>query len=64
MSKEAFLKHVKERNPNIDINKLFSIFESVIKEVQLIPGQSLVLPLDCDMNKAILAKTLSKYIEE
>jgi len=64
MSKEAFLKYVKERNSNIDIDKLFSIFESNIKEVQLIPGRNLVLPLDCDLNKAILARTISKYLEE
>ena len=62
MSSEKFIEHVKESNPGVDIDKLFNIFESSIKEIQLIPGRNMVLPLDCDMNKAIIAKVVSQYL--
>lgn len=63
MSKESFLKHVKGKNPNIDIDKLFDIFESKLKEIQIIPGNDLVLPIGCDLNKALVASVISEYIK-
>lgn len=64
-----FVGKIKEKYPELDVDRLFSIFEEQLNEVRKgvpenapDPQKELRLPLGCDMNKAILAKTVSEYL--
>lgn len=64
-----FVGHLKEKYPELDVDKLLSIFNEQLDEVKKnIPEDAteaqkeIRLPLGCDMNKAILAKTISEYL--
>ena len=67
---KKFVSHLKERYPELDVDKLLFIFNEQIEEVKKnIPENApedlkeIRLPLSCDMNKAILAKTISDYLK-
>lgn len=66
---QKFVEHLKEKYPEVDIDLLLTIFNEQIDEVKKnIPEDApedkkeIRLPLGCDMNKAILAKTISDYL--
>jgi hypothetical protein len=70
MSQDTFESRIKEKYPELDIDRLFSIFEDQLNDVRKnIPEDSteeqkqIRLPLGCDMNKAILTKTISEYLK-
>jgi cobalamin biosynthesis protein CobT len=70
MSQDTFESRIKEKYPELDIDRLFSIFEGQLNDVRKnIPEtateeqKQIRLPLGCDMNKAIMAKTISEYLK-
>ena len=65
MSDSPFKKMLKEKNPEVNIDKMFEIFDVKIKEVQASHGlEEIRLPLGCDLNKAIIASIISEYLKE
>jgi len=65
MSKEIFINAMKKENPELNIDKLFDIFDRKIKEIINVNGEGAVkLPLHCDLNKALVASVLSEYLKE
>jgi hypothetical protein len=65
MSDSPFKKMLKEKNPEVNIDKMLLIFDEKIKEVQVSQGlEEIRLPLSCDLNKAIIASVISEYLKE
>ena len=65
MSDSPFKKMLKEKNPEVNIDKMLQIFDEKIKEVQVSQGlEEIRLPLSCDLNKAIIASVISEYLKE
>ena len=65
MSDSPFKKMLKEKNPEVNIDKMLLIFDEKIKEVQVSQGlEEIRLPLGCDLNKAIIASIISEYLKE
>ena len=65
MSDSPFKKMLKEKNPEVNIDKMLLIFDEKIKEVQVSQGlEEIRLPLGCDLNKAIIASVISEYLKE
>jgi hypothetical protein len=65
MSDSRFNKQLKEKNPEVNIDKMFEIFNERFKEIKKIQGtEDLRLPLDCDLNKALIASIINDYLKE
>jgi hypothetical protein len=65
MSDSQFVKQLKVKNPEVNIDKMLEIFNGKITEIQKIQGtEDLRLPLDCDLNKAVIASVISEYLKE
>jgi hypothetical protein len=65
MSDSRFVKMLKGKHPEVNVDKLLEIFNVKITEIQKIQGtEDLRLPLDCDLNKAVIASVISEYLKE
>lgn len=65
MSDSPFNKMLKEKNPEVNIDKMLDIFNEKIAEVQVSQGlDEIRLPLGCDLNKAIIASVINEYLKE
>jgi hypothetical protein len=65
MSDSTFNKHLKEKNSQINVDKMLDIFNEKFTAIRKIQGtEDLKLPLDCDLNKAFIASIISEYIKE
>jgi hypothetical protein len=65
MSDSRFVKMLKGKHPEVNVDKLLEIFNAKITEIQKIQGtEDLRLPLDCDLNKAVIASVISEYLKE
>jgi hypothetical protein len=65
MSESVFNKMLKEKNPEVNIDKMFEIFNEKFKEIKKIQGtEDLRLPLDCALNKALIASIINEYLKE
>jgi hypothetical protein len=66
MSKQH-AEHIQSKYPNLDITKLFNLFDEEIQRVQINPDNPeldvLTLTIGCDLNRAIMAKVLNDYIK-
>jgi hypothetical protein len=61
-----FTQMLKDKHPDIDINRAIELFDETLSEVQLgtlEENTEMRLPLGCDLNKHIFIRTLNKYIE-
>ena len=64
-----FVEHLKVKNPNIDVDKLFVIFEEQLESIAPSGGpdnpgiRDKAFKLDCDLNKALIAKVVSEYLK-
>ncbi len=62
---EEFIKNLKSKNPDVNIEKFLQIFEQKMKEVQASQGlEEIRVPLGCDLNKAVVASIISDYLKE
>lgn len=67
---DNFVEHLKVKNPNIDVDKLFVIFEKQLESIAPSVGpdnpgiRDRTFKLDCDLNKALIAKVVSEYIKD
>lgn len=65
MSDSRFNKQLKEKNPEVNIDKMLEIFNERFKEIKKIQGtEDLRLSLDCDLNKALIASIINDYLKE
>ena len=65
MSDSQFNKQLKAKNPEVNIDKMLDIFNEKYSEIKKIQGtEGLRLPLDCDLNKALIASIISDYLKE
>jgi len=65
MSDSRFVNMLKGKHPGVNVDKLLEIFNEKITEIQKIQGtEDLRLPLDCDLNKAVIASVISEYLKE
>ena len=65
MSDSRFVNMLKGKHPEVNVDKLLEIFNEKITEIQKIQGtEDLRLPLDCDLNKAVIASVISEYLKE
>ena len=65
MSDTPFVKMLKGKNPEVNVDKMLNIFNENFKEIKKIQGtEDLRLPLDCDLNKALIASIISDYLKE
>lgn len=65
MSDSPFNKMLKEKNTEVNIDKMLDIFNEKIAEVQVSQGlDEIRLPLGCDLNKAIIASVINEYLKE
>ncbi len=65
MSDSPFNKMLKAKNPEVNIDKMFQIFNERFTEIKKIQGtEDLRLPLDCDLNKALIASIINDYLKE
>jgi hypothetical protein len=65
MSDSRFVKMLKGKHPEVNVDKMLEIFNEKITEIQKIQGtEDLRLPLDCDLNKAVIASVISEYLKE
>ena len=65
MSDSPFNKQLKGKNPEVNIDKMFEIFNEKFKEIKKIQGtEDLRLPLDCDLNKALISSIINEYLKE
>ena len=65
MSDSPFNKLLKGKNPEVNVDKMLQIFDENFKEIKKIQGtEDLRLPLDCDLNKALVASIINDYLKE
>ena len=65
MSDSTFNKMLKKKHPELGVDKMLLIFDENFKEIKKIQGtEGLRLPLDCDLNKALIASIISDYLKE
>jgi hypothetical protein len=65
MSDSPFNKMLKGKNPGVNVDKMLQIFDENFKEIKKIQGtEDLRLPLDCDLNKALVASIINDYLKE
>ena len=65
MSDSPFNKMLKKKHPELDVDKILQIFNEKFKEIKKIQGtEDLRLPLDCDLNKALIASIINEYLKE
>ena len=65
MSDSLFNKMLKAQNPEVNIDKMLTCFNEKFAEIEKIQGtEDLRLPLDCDLNKALIASVISEYLKE
>ena len=65
MSDSPFNKQLKGKNPGVNVDKMLQIFDENFKEIKKIQGtEDLRLPLDCDLNKALVASIINDYLKE
>jgi hypothetical protein len=49
----------------VNVDKMLQIFDENFKEIKKIQGtEDLRLPLDCDLNKALVASIINDYLKE
>jgi hypothetical protein len=65
MSDSPFNKMLKKKHPELGVDKMLQIFDERFAEIKKIQGtEDLRLPLDCDLNKAVIASVISEYLKE
>ena len=65
MSDSPFNKMLKKKHPELGVDKMLQIFDENFKEIKKIQGtEDLRLPLDCDLNKALIASIINDYLKE
>jgi hypothetical protein len=65
MSDSPFNKMLKAKNPEVNVDKMLDIFNEKFKEIKKIQGtEDLRLPLDCDLNKALISSIINEYLKE
>lgn len=65
MSEDKFVTRLKEKNPDFDVDKMLRIFDERIADIQASQGlDEIRLPLDCDLNKALIASIISELLKE
>ena len=65
MSDSPFNKMLKKKHPELGVDKMLQIFDEKFAEIKKIQGtEDLRLPLDCDLNKALLASIINEYLKE
>lgn len=65
MSDSPFIKMLKEKHTELDVDKMLQIFDQKIGDIKRVHGpKGLKLPLDCDLNKALFGEILREYLKE
>jgi hypothetical protein len=69
MSKQdtPHIKFLKERYPNVDVDRCIQLFEETLAEVEfgtLEQNREMRLPLGCDLNKTIFINALNKIFND
>lgn len=65
MSDSPFNKMLKKKHPELGVDKMLQIFDEKFAEIEKIQGtEDLRLPLDCDLNKALLASIIDEFLKE
>ena len=65
MSDSPFNKMLKKKHPELGVDKMLLIFDENFKEIKKIQGtEDLRLPLDCDLNKALIASIIDEFLKE
>lgn len=65
MSDSPFNKMLKEKNPEVNVDKMLDIFNEKHADIQASQGlEEIRLPLSCDLNKSLIASIINDYLKE
>lgn len=63
---KRFVEHMTKKYSNLNVEKIIELVDRNILEIQTHrenPNKEIALPLNCDMNKNMIIKIISEYIE-
>jgi len=62
---EEFKDYIKGKYPDLDTDRILSLIDQNVKQIRPNPNNTdkgCVVPIDCDLNKHLIVKILSEYL--
>ena len=62
---EKFKDYIKEKYPDLDTDRILSLIDQNVAEIKPNPAnpeKGCVVPIGCDLNKSLIVKILSEYL--
>jgi hypothetical protein len=62
---EQFKDYIKGKYPNLDTDRILSLIDQNVKQIQPNlnnPTRGCVVPIGCDLNKNLIIKIISEYL--
>lgn len=63
---KKFVEHMTKKYSNLNVEKILELVDKNILDIQTHrenPNKEVILPLNCDLNKNMIIKIISEYLE-